>query len=47
MRNVWSFRGVDCNADHYLVAAKAMKTLVGINKQQRGLMWRDLILKGK
>jgi len=40
---VRSFKGADCDTDHYLVVAKVMERLAGINKKHRSLMRKDLI----
>jgi endonuclease/exonuclease/phosphatase family metal-dependent hydrolase len=41
--DVRSFRGADCDTDHYLVVAKVRERLAVISKQHRSLMPRDLI----
>jgi len=41
--DVRSFRGADCDTDHYLVVAKFRDRLAVVNKQYRSLMGKDLI----
>jgi hypothetical protein len=41
--DVRSFRGADCDTDHCLVVVKVKEILAIIKKQNRNLMWKDLI----
>ena len=41
--DVRSFRGTDCDIDHYLVVAKVRERLAVSKQQHRSLMGRDLI----
>jgi hypothetical protein len=41
--DVRSFRGADCDTDHYLVVAKVTERLAVENKPHRNLMGKDLI----
>jgi len=43
MLKVLSFRGADCDTDHYLVGVRVMERLAVNKKQHRSLMWKDLI----
>ena len=38
-----SFKGADCDTDHYLVLAKVRERLAVINKKHRNLMGKHLI----
>ena len=41
--NVRSFRGANCNTDHYLVVAKVRERLAISKQGNRSLVWKDLI----
>jgi len=41
--DVRSFRGADCDTDHYLVVAKLRERFAVVNKTHRSLMGKDLI----
>ena len=41
---VQSFRGADCDTDHYLVVTKVRERLAVSKQEDRSLMWKDLIL---
>jgi len=41
--DIQSFKGADCDSDHYLVVAKFRKRFSVINKQHRGVMKKYLI----
>ena len=41
--DVRSFRGADCDTDHYLVVPKLRERLAYVNKPRRSLMGKDLI----
>jgi hypothetical protein len=41
--DVQSFRGTDCDTDHYLVVARGREKSAGSKKQHRILMGKDLI----
>jgi len=40
--DVQSFRGSECDIDHYLVVAKVRERLAGSKQEHRSLMWKDL-----
>jgi hypothetical protein len=41
--DVRSFRGADCDSDHYLVVAKVRKRLAVSKRMVKKWIWRDLI----
>jgi hypothetical protein len=45
MLEVPSFRGTDCNSDHYLLVAKVRGKLTVSKQTAKDLMWKDLIQK--
>jgi len=47
MLEVPSFRGTDCDSDHYLVVAKVRGKLTVSKQTAKNLMWKDLIQKAE